>query len=125
MDELEETDETTLTVINFMVLVRMICTESSKCNTSGDLSDALLKAGTGMFKSDSMSMLSVIAMTSKIPLKALKEFDGGKCECKRSKFSVKAHQYLNKEANSFLIQRTSKISATLFLMIGQSRQDDF
>ena len=44
----------------------------------------------------------------------MKEFDGGKCECKRSKFSVKAHQYLNKEANSFLIQRTSKISATLF-----------
>ena len=53
MDELEETDETTLTVINFMVLVRMICTESSKCNTYGDLSGALLKAVTGMFKYDS------------------------------------------------------------------------
>ena len=50
VDELEETDKTTLTVIDFMVLVRMICTETSKCNTFGDLSDALLKAVTGMFK---------------------------------------------------------------------------
>ena len=50
MDELEETDETTLTVIDFMVLVRMICTETSKCNTFGDLSDALLKAVTGIFR---------------------------------------------------------------------------
>ena len=33
-----------------MVLVRMLCTETSKCNTFGDLSDALLKAVTGMFK---------------------------------------------------------------------------
>ena len=33
-----------------MVLVRMICTKTSKCNTIGDLSDALLKAVTGMFK---------------------------------------------------------------------------
>ena len=46
VDELEETDETTLTVINFMVLVRMICKETSKCTTFGDLSDALLKAVT-------------------------------------------------------------------------------
>ena len=50
MDELEETDETTLTVIDFMVLVRMICTETSKCNTFGALPDALLKAVMGMFK---------------------------------------------------------------------------
>ena len=50
VDELEETDETTLTVIDFMVLVRLICTETSKCNTFGRLSDALLKAVTGMFK---------------------------------------------------------------------------
>ena len=50
MDELKETDETTLTVIDFMLLVRMICTETSKCNTIGDLADALLKAVTGMFK---------------------------------------------------------------------------
>ena len=50
VDELEETDETTLTVIDFMVLVRMICTEASKCNTFGDLSDALLKAVMDMFK---------------------------------------------------------------------------
>ena len=50
VDELEETDETELTVIDFMVLVRMICTETSKCNTVGDLSDALLKLVTGMFK---------------------------------------------------------------------------
>ena len=50
MDELEETDETTLTVIDFMVLVRMICTETSRCNTIGDLSDALVKAVRGMFK---------------------------------------------------------------------------
>ena len=46
VNELEETDETTLTVIDFMVLVRMICTETS----FGDLSDALLKAVMGMFK---------------------------------------------------------------------------
>ena len=50
VDELEETDETTLTAIDFMVLVRIICTETSKCNTFGDLSDALFKAVTGMFK---------------------------------------------------------------------------
>ena len=50
VDELEETDETTLTVIDFMVLVKMICTETSKCNSFGDLSDALLKAVMGMFK---------------------------------------------------------------------------
>ena len=53
VDELEETDETTLTVIDFMVLVRMICTETSKCNAFADLSDALLKAVTGMFKDGS------------------------------------------------------------------------
>ena len=126
VDELEETDETTLTVIDFMVLVRMICTEAPKCNTSGDLSDALLKAVTGMFKYG--SNVDVVCDRYDIKdsfKKALKEFDGDKCECKRSKFSVKANQYLNKEANSFLIQRTNKISATLFLMIGQSRQDDF
>ena len=50
VDELEETDETALTVIDFLVLERMICTETSKCNTFGDLSDALLKAVMGMFK---------------------------------------------------------------------------
>ena len=50
VNELEETDETTLTVIDFMVLVRMIYTETSKCNIFGDLSDALLKAVMGMFK---------------------------------------------------------------------------
>ena len=50
VDELEETDETTLTVIDFMVSVRMICTETSKCNTFDDLSDALLKAVSCMFK---------------------------------------------------------------------------
>ena len=52
VDELEETDETTLTVIDFMVLVRMVCieTSNSKCNTFRDLSDALLEAVTGMFK---------------------------------------------------------------------------
>ena len=50
MDELEETDKITLTVIDFMVLVRMICTETSKCTTFGDLSDAYFKAVTGTFK---------------------------------------------------------------------------
>ena len=50
VDEFEETDETTLTGIDFMVLVRMICTETSKYNTFGDLSDALLKDVTGTFK---------------------------------------------------------------------------
>ena len=40
VDELEETDETTMTVIDFMVFVRMICTETSKCNTFGDLFNA-------------------------------------------------------------------------------------
>ena len=50
VNELEEPDETTLTVIDVMVLVRMIYTETSKCNTFGDLSDALLKAVMGMFK---------------------------------------------------------------------------
>ena len=50
VNEREDTDEATLTVIDFMVLVRMICTETSKCNTFGDLSDALLKAVMGMFK---------------------------------------------------------------------------
>ena len=84
VDELEETDETTLTFIDFMVLVRTICLmdyskQSQVCSNMAR-----------------MSMLSVIAMTSKIPLKALKEFDGGKCECRRSNFSVKVHQYLNK-----------------------------
>ena len=33
-----------------MVLVRMICTETSKCKTFGELSDTLLKAVMGMFK---------------------------------------------------------------------------
>ena len=50
VDELEETDETTFTVIDFMVLVRIICMETSKCNIFDDLSDTLLKAVTGMFK---------------------------------------------------------------------------
>ena len=50
VDELEETNETTLTIIDFMVLVKMICMETSKCNTFGYLSDALFKAVTGMFK---------------------------------------------------------------------------
>ena len=125
VDELEETDETTLTVIDFMVLVRMICMETSKVIPLVICLMHYSKQSWACSNMARMSMLSVTAMTSKIPLKALKEFDGGKCECKTSQFSVKAHQYLNKEANSFLIQRTSKISAPLFLMIGQSRQDDF
>ena len=33
-----------------MVLVHMIFTETSKCKTFGELSDALLKAVMGMFK---------------------------------------------------------------------------
>ena len=124
--ELEETDETILTAIDFMVLEKLICIETSKCNTFGDLSDALLKAVTSMFKCGSnVDVVCDRYDIKKSHLKTLKEFDVRKCDCKRSKVLVKAHQYLNKEANFFLIQRTSKISATLFLMIGQSRQDDF
>ena len=53
MECLEETDETTLSVIDFMVLVRMICTGTYNSNTFGDLSDALLKVVIDMFKYDS------------------------------------------------------------------------
>ena len=50
IENLEDNEKSTLTVIDFMVLVRMICTETSKCKTFGELSDALLKAVMGMFK---------------------------------------------------------------------------
>ena len=40
----EGNEKSTLTVIDFMVVVRMICIETSKCKTFGELSDdALLK----------------------------------------------------------------------------------
>ena len=55
IENLEVNEKSTLTVIDFMVLVRMICTETSitetsKCKTFGELSDTLLKAVMGMFK---------------------------------------------------------------------------
>ena len=46
----EDNEKSTLTVTVFMVLLRMICTETSKCKTFGELSDALLEAVMGMFK---------------------------------------------------------------------------
>ena len=49
-ENLEDNEKGTLTVIDFMVLVRIICTETSKCKTFGELPDALLKAVNGMFK---------------------------------------------------------------------------
>ena len=40
----------TLTVIDFMALVRRICVETLKCQTSGELSGSLLEAVMGMFR---------------------------------------------------------------------------
>ena len=42
-ENLEDNEKITLTLIDFMVLTHMICTEASKCKTFGELSDALLK----------------------------------------------------------------------------------
>ena len=81
VDELEETDETTLTVIDFMVLVRMICTETSKCNTFGDLSDAFLKAFTGMFKYGSNVNVVCDRYDIKDSIKGSERVRRGKCEC--------------------------------------------
>ena len=50
VENLEDNEKSTLTVIDCMVLVRMICTETSMCKTFGELSDALLKAVMGMLK---------------------------------------------------------------------------
>ena len=50
IENLEDNEKSTLRVIDFMVLVCMICTGTSKCRTFGELSDALLKAVMGMFK---------------------------------------------------------------------------
>ena len=125
VDGLEETDETTLTVIHFMVLVRMLCTETSKCNTFGDLSDALLKAVTGMFKYGSNVDVFCDRYDIKDSIKGSERVRRRQVRMQEVKIFSESHHYLNKEANSILIQRTSKISATLFLMIRQSRQDDF
>ena len=48
-ENLEDNEKSTLTVIDFTVLVCRICTETPKCKTFGELSHALLKAVTGMF----------------------------------------------------------------------------
>ena len=125
VDELEETDETTLTVIDFMVLVRMICTETSKCNTIGDLSDALLKAVMGMFKYGSNVDVVCDRYDIKDSIKGSERVRRGQVRMQEVKIFSESTPIPKKEANSFLIQRTSKISATLFLMIGQSRQDNF
>ena len=49
IENLEDNEKSTLTVIDFMVLVYLICTETSKCETFGKLYDALLRAVIGMF----------------------------------------------------------------------------
>ena len=42
VEELTDIGEESLTIIDFMVILRMICTDTSKCQTFGDLSNALL-----------------------------------------------------------------------------------
>ena len=48
--ELADTEEESLTIIDFMVILRMICTDTSKCQTFGDLSNALLNTIFSMVK---------------------------------------------------------------------------
>ena len=50
IENLQNSEKSTLPVIDFMVHVHMICTETSKCEAFGELSDALLKVVMGMFK---------------------------------------------------------------------------
>ena len=42
IENLEDNVKITLTLIDFMVLTHMICTETSKCETFGELSDDLM-----------------------------------------------------------------------------------
>ena len=42
VNEILGTDRVCLTIVDFMVILRMTCTDTSKCKTFGDLSDALL-----------------------------------------------------------------------------------
>ena len=50
VEELADTEEESLTIIDFMVILRLICTNTSKCQTFGDLSNALLNTIFSMFK---------------------------------------------------------------------------
>ena len=50
IEELENIEEENLTIIDFMVIVRMICTDTSKCQTFEDLSETLLNTIFSMFK---------------------------------------------------------------------------
>ena len=49
VEELADIEEENLTIIDFMVILRMICTDTSKCQTFGDLSNALLNTIFSMF----------------------------------------------------------------------------
>ena len=50
VEELENIEEESLTMIDFMVIVRMICTDTSKWQTFDDLSETLLNTIFSMFK---------------------------------------------------------------------------
>ena len=50
IEELENIEEESPSIIDFMVIVRMICTDTSKCQTFEDLSETLLNTIFSMFK---------------------------------------------------------------------------
>ena len=50
VEELADIEEEILTIMDFMVVLRMICTDTSKCQTFGDLSNALLHTIFSMFE---------------------------------------------------------------------------
>ena len=125
VDELEETDETTLTVIDFMVLVRMICMETSKCITFGDLSDALLKTVTGVFRYGSNVDVICDRYDVKDSIKGSERVRRGQVRMQEVKIFSESTPIPKQRSKLLSYPRTSKISATLFLMIGQSRKEDF
>ena len=125
VDEREETDETTLTVIDFMVLVRMICTETSKCITFGDLSDTLLKAVTGVFRYGSNVDVVCDRYDVKDSIKGSERVRRGQMRMQKVKIFSESTLIPKQRSKLLSYPRTSKIPATLFLMIGQSRQEDF
>ena len=49
VEEFADIEEESLTIIDFMVILRMICTDTLKCQTYGDLSNALLNTDFSMF----------------------------------------------------------------------------
>ena len=125
VDELEETDETTLTIIDFMILVRKICKETSKCNIFGDLSDALLKAVTGVFRYGSNVDVVCDRYDIKDSIKGSERVRRRQVRMQEVKIFSESTPIPKQRSKLLSYPRTSKMSATLFLIIGQSRQDDF